>query len=277
MEEDTNSAVMIAMEDVHKSFGSLPVLRGISLKVHRGETLSIIGQSGVGKSVTLRLMLGLLSPTSGKCLFQGRDVAAMDEYELDELRSHFAMLFQNGALFDSMTVAENIAFPARLRGVKNRDELMTIVEEKLYQVGLGKNRFPDMPDKMPSMVSGGQRKRIALARALAQEPEIMLYDEPTTGLDPIMSDAVADLIIETRKNLAHKHLTSVVITHDMHVAFKTSDRIIMLNAGLVAGEGDPEYFRELSRRPDDRGMSEQELMIRQFVRGQANGPIHAVQ
>lgn len=277
MDSQPDANPLIELRDVHKSFGALPVLRGISLEVRRGETLAIIGQSGVGKSVTLRLFLGLLSPTSGTCRFQGRDIAAMDEYQLDELRSHFAMLFQNGALFDSMTIAENIAFPARMRGVRKRDELMAIVEEKLYQVGLGKNRFPDMPGKMPSMVSGGQRKRIALARALAQEPEIMLYDEPTTGLDPIMSDAVADLIIATRKNLAHKNLTSVVITHDMQVAFKTADRIIMLNAGQIAGEGTPDYFRELSARPTAAGMGESELMIRQFVRGEANGPIHAVQ
>lgn len=268
---------LICMRDVHKSFGALPVLRGVSFTVAQGETLAIIGQSGVGKSVTLRLFLGLLAPSSGQCLFRGRDIATMDENGLDELRSHFAMLFQNGALFDSMTIAENIAFPARLRGIKKRDELMAIVEEKLYQVGLGKNRFPDMPNKMPSMVSGGQRKRIALARALAQEPEIMLYDEPTTGLDPIMSDAVADLVIATRKNLAHKNLTSIVITHDMQVAFKTADRIIMLNAGQVAGEGAPAYFQEISARADASGMTEQELMIRQFVRGEANGPIHAVQ
>ncbi|GHV18740.1 ABC transporter ATP-binding protein [Planctomycetales bacterium] len=271
------SDALITLDEVHKSFGAVTVLRGLTLTVQRGETLVVIGQSGVGKSVTLRLFLGLLAPTTGECRFQGRDIAAMDEDDLTELRSHFAMLFQNGALFDSMTIAQNIAFPAQLRGVKNRDELQGIVEEKLYQVGLGKARFPDMPDKMPSMVSGGQRKRIALARALAQEPEIMLYDEPTTGLDPIMSDAVADLIIATRQHLAHKNLTSIVITHDMQVAFKTGDRIIMLNAGVIAAAGTPDYFREISARPDADGMSEKELMIRQFVRGEARGPIQAVQ
>lgn len=267
---------LIVFEDIYKSFGKLNVLNGISLRIKRGESLCIIGQSGVGKSVSLRLMIGLLFADSGKCLYRGREVAEMETAELDELRLHFSMLFQSGALFDSMTIAENIAFPARLRGIKDQDQLMAIVEEKLYQVGLGKTRFPGMPDKMPSMVSGGQRKRIALARALAEEPEILLYDEPTTGLDPIMSDAVADLIITSRKALSHKNLTSIIVTHDMHVAFKTADWIIMLNAGKIVGQGKPSYFKDIKNADSVSGMSESEMMIRQFVRGEADGPIQAV-
>lgn len=267
----------IYFDNVHKSFGAVEVLRGITLEIKRGESLAIIGQSGVGKSVALRLILGLLKPTAGAVYFGGKKVAQMAEDELGELRAHFAMLFQNGALFDSMTVAENIAFPARLRGIKDDAQLSAIVEEKLYQVGLGASRFPDMADKMPSMVSGGQRKRIALARALAQEPEVILYDEPTTGLDPIMSDAVSDLIIATRKNYAAKNLTSIIITHDMQVAFKTADRIIMLNAGKIAGEGTADYFRKAGQTDEAENLRASMQMIRQFVRGEASGPIQAVQ
>lgn len=267
---------LIVFEDIYKSFGPLHVLRGVSLRIKKGESLCIIGQSGVGKSVALRLMIGLLEPDRGRVLFQGKDVATLDEEGLTALRMHFAMLFQSGALFDSMTIGDNIAFPAKLRGVKNKQELRKIVEDSLYAVGLGKARFPEMPEKMPSMVSGGQRKRIALARALAQEPEIILYDEPTTGLDPIMSAAVAELIEATRAARRHKELTSIIVTHDMNVAFKTADRIIMLNAGQIVGEGTPEYFMQIQNAADTDGMSDAERMIRQFVRGEAEGPIQAV-
>ncbi len=276
---ENNSENFLVIDDVYKSFGKLHVLNGISINIRRGETLSIIGQSGVGKSVTLRLLIGLLRPDSGNCFFNGRDIGKMNEMELNEMRKKFSMLFQSGALFDSMTIGQNIAFPAKLRGITSPEELIAIIEEKLYQVGLGKSRFPDMPYKMPSMVSGGQRKRIALARALAEEPDVIMYDEPTTGLDPIMSDAVSDLIISTRtelsKNKEYK-LTSIIVTHDMNVAFKTSDRIIMLNGGKIVGEGTPEYFMEIEKRETTANMTENELMIRQFVRGEAEGPIQAV-
>ncbi len=276
---ENNSENFLVIDDVYKSFGKLHVLNGISINIRRGETLSIIGQSGVGKSVTLRLLIGLLRPDSGNCFFNGRDIGKMNEMELNEMRKKFSMLFQSGALFDSMTIGQNIAFPAKLRGITSPEELTAIIEEKLYQVGLGKSRFPDMPYKMPSMVSGGQRKRIALARALAEEPDVIMYDEPTTGLDPIMSDAVSDLIISTRtelsKNKEYK-LTSIIVTHDMNVAFKTSDRIIMLNGGKIVGEGTPEYFMEIEKRETTANMTENELMIRQFVRGEAEGPIQAV-
>ncbi len=276
---ENNSENFLVIDDVYKSFGKLHVLNGISINIRRGETLSIIGQSGVGKSVTLRLLIGLLRPDFGNCFFNGRDIGKMNEMELNEMRKKFSMLFQSGALFDSMTIGQNIAFPAKLRGITSPEKQTAIIEEKLYQVGLGKSRFPDMPYKMPSMVSGGQRKRIALARALAEEPDVIMYDEPTTGLDPIMSDAVSDLIISTRtelsKNKEYK-LTSIIVTHDMNVAFKTSDRIIMLNGGKIVGEGTPEYFMEIEKRETTASMTKNELMIRQFVRGEAEGPIQAV-
>ena len=277
MEKSTDNFLVI--KDVYKAFGKLKVLNGISINIPRGQTLSIIGQSGVGKSVTLRLLVGLLQPDQGTCYYCDQKLSKMNEQELNSMRQKFSMLFQSGALFDSMTIGQNIAFPAKLRGITNTSELTQIIEEKLYQVGLGKSRFPDMPFKMPSMVSGGQRKRIALARALAEEPEIILYDEPTTGLDPIMSDAISDLIISTRDQISSHSgydLTSIIVTHDMNVAFKTSDRIIMLNAGKIVGEGTPEYFMDIENRKDTTGLTENELMIRQFVKGEATGPIQAV-
>lgn len=271
------AAEIIRLENVSKSFPRVgAVLRGVTLSVRRGETLAVIGQSGVGKSVCLRLMVGLLHADAGRVLLEGRDLAGLGEKELLAVRRRFAMLFQSGALFDSMTVGENVAFGLRALGVKDEARLQEAVEENLRAVGLGKAVFPEMPDKMPAEVSGGQRKRIALARALAVEPEIILYDEPTTGLDPIMSDAIADLILETRESLRGRNVTSVVVTHDMHVALKAADRIVMFHGGEIAGEGGPDYFRALRDREDAAGLSERELMIRQFVRGEAAGPIRAV-
>ncbi len=267
---------LIVFENVCKSFGSLHVLKGVSLAVKRGETLVIIGQSGVGKSVSLRLMIGLLYPDSGKCLYMGREIPQMNDVQLDEMRRHFAMLFQSGALFDSMTVGENVTFGLRANGMTDEDEMTRIMEDKLRAVGLGKKKFPEIPAKLPSQLSGGQKKRVALARAIAVEPEIVLYDEPTTGLDPIMSDAIADLIISTCEDLKHKNVTSIVVTHDMHVALKTADRILMFHGGEIVGEGDPDYYRNIRETDDDSKLTEKEKMIRQFVRGQAVGPIQAV-
>lgn len=268
---------ILELDNVSKSFGDLHVLKGVTIRIPKGETLVVIGQSGVGKSVSLRLMIGLLTADSGEARFCGRDIAGMNETALTEMRKSFALLFQSGALFDSLTVAENIAFGPRMSGVRDEAVLQVIVEEQLHSVGLGVSGFPNMPTKMPSQLSGGQRKRVALARALAQKPEVLLYDEPTTGLDPIMSDAVADLILTTRDVLREKNLTSVIVTHDMHVAIKTADRIIMLHGGEIVGEGSPDYFVAIRDKPDAAGLTEPERMIRQFVRGEAEGPIHAVQ
>lgn len=268
---------IMELEEVRKSFGELHVLKGVTIRVRRGETLVVIGQSGVGKSVSLRLLIGLLTADSGTTRFEGRDVAALSEVELNTMRIRFAMLFQSGALFDSMTVAENIGFGLRAHGERDDAKIAQVVEEKLRAVGLGKKAFPDVPRKLPSQLSGGQKKRVALARAIAMDPEIVLYDEPTTGLDPIMSDAIADLILVTRRQLQHKRVTSVVVTHDMHVALKTADRIIMLHGGEIVGEGSPNYFASIRDREDDAGMTDRERMIRQFVRGEAVGPIQAVQ
>ncbi len=265
---------LIALEDVHKAFGPLHVLRGVSFGVRRGETLVVIGQSGTGKSVTLRLVIGLLAPDAGRVLFEGADLTEFDDERLLAMRQRMAMLFQGGALFDSMTVGENVAFGRRSLGERDEARLSDIVEEKLRQVGL-----QGTAGKMPSELSGGMRKRAALARSLAMNPDIILYDEPTTGLDPIMSDAIADLILETRnqvKSAEGKDVTSLVVTHDMHVAAKVADRIVMLHGGRVVGVGAPDYFEALRRREEPAGLSEAEAMIRQFVRGEAAGPIQAV-
>ncbi len=261
---------IIILENVYKSFGELDVLRGVTIRVSRGETLVIIGQSGVGKSVTLRLMIGLLQPDQGRVFFEGEDLAGFSSARLLKMRERFSMLFQGGALFDSMSVGDNVSFERRARGETDTVKLERIVAEKLRQVGM-----PGVQDKMPSELSGGMKKRAALARAIAVDPEIVLYDEPTTGLDPIMSDAIADLILSTRESLKEIGLTSIVVTHDMHVAFKTADRIIMLHGGRIVGEGPPAMFREIRDRDRNAEFTDQERMIRQFVCGEAVGPIKA--
>jgi phospholipid/cholesterol/gamma-HCH transport system ATP-binding protein len=265
-----DAADILLLEGIYKSFGPLDVLQGIDLTVRRGETLVIIGQSGTGKSVTLRLMIGLLDPDEGRVLFEGEDIAGYNDQQLALMRERFAMLFQGGALFDSMTVGDNVAFGLRALGERDEERIRGVVREKLRQVGL-----PGTEEKMPAELSGGMKKRAALARAIAVDPEVILYDEPTTGLDPIMSDAIADLILETRESLREKNATSIVVTHDMHVALKTADRIVMLHEGRIVAEGPPETYRRLrdvSAPPEE----EADRMVRQFVRGEAEGPITAV-
>ncbi len=267
--------VVIRLDNVCKGFGSgsrrIDPVKGVTLLVERGKTLVIIGPSGTGKSVTLRLMLGLLEPDSGEVTVFGQKLSALGNVQLGELRKRMAMLFQGGALFDSMTVGENVAFPMRAAGERDEDKIQSVVAERLRQVGL-----PDTQDKMPSELSGGMKKRAALARSIATRPEVILYDEPTTGLDPIMSDAIADLIVDTHASLKDTNVTSIVVTHDMHVATKVGDRIVMLYGGRVVGDGPPELYRRLGTEELPRDASEMDRMIRQFVRGEADGPIQTV-
>ncbi len=266
---------VIRLVDVYKGFGSgkkrIDPVKGVSLDVERGKTLVVIGPSGTGKSVTLRLMLGLLEPDQGEVHVFGKNLANVNNFELGEIRKRMAMLFQGGALFDSMTVGENVAFPMRAAGEKDEQKIRTVVTQRLRQVGL-----PGTEDKMPSELSGGMKKRAALARSIATRPEVILYDEPTTGLDPIMSDAIGDLIIETHASLKDANVTSIVVTHDMHVARKVADRIVMLFAGRVVGDGPPELYTRLGTCELPPDASERDRMIRQFVRGEAEGPIHTV-
>lgn len=273
---DVESATyVIRLENVYKGFGSgakrIEPVKGMTLDIERGKTLVVIGPSGTGKSVTLRLMLGLLDPDEGEVFLFGKKISDMTDQELGDARKRMAMLFQGGALFDSMTVGENVAFPLKAAGEKDDDKIRAIVSERLRQVGL-----PGTEDKMPSELSGGMKKRAALARSIAMRPEVILYDEPTTGLDPIMSDAIANLINDTHASLKDMNVTSIVVTHDMHVANKVADRVVMLFDGRVVCDGPPELYRKLGSEDLPPDASERDRMIRQFVRGEAEGPIQTV-
>ncbi|MEK7767632.1 MAG: ABC transporter ATP-binding protein [bacterium] len=250
----TSAAVpLVRFEGVAKRFGDQPVLQGVDLDIRKGETLVIIGRSGCGKSVLLKHMIGLLEPDAGRILVKGRDPAAMSEEERRTARGIFGMVFQGAALFDSLTVAENVGFALQRRGVPAGD-IARVVEEKLRLVGL-----PGVGGKKPAELSGGMKKRVGLARALAQEPEALLYDEPTTGLDPIMADAINELILDTQRTLG---VTSVVVTHDMVSAYKIGHRIAMLHQGRVRATGTPDEIR---------GSADE--VVRQFITGSAHGPI----
>jgi phospholipid/cholesterol/gamma-HCH transport system ATP-binding protein len=250
---------LVQLERLGVDFGRLRVLRDIDLKIPRGQTLAIIGESGCGKTVLLKTIIGLLQPTRGKACFDGRNLARLSDRELTNERTRFGFLFQQAALFDSMTVARNVAFSLRQHTTKRTDEIRRIVVDRLAEVGLSE----DVMEKKPAELSGGMRKRVGLARALALEPEIILFDEPTTGLDPIMSDVINELILGTRK----RHpVTSVVVTHDMRTATKVADRIVMLYplARLEADEPQVLYDgppQRIGDAPDPR--------VTQFVRGEA--------
>ena len=245
---------MIQLRDVHKYFGEQHVLRGVTLDIERGKTTVIIGGSGCGKSVLLRTTIGLLLPDSGEVVFDGQDVTKMSEAEANRLRLRTGMLFQDAALFDSLTVAENVAFSLHENTIKSESEIAQIVAEKLSLVGL-----PGIEHKYPSELSGGMRKRVGLARAIAMEPELILYDEPTTGLDPIMADAIDSLMVKLKEAL---RTTAIAVTHDMKSAYKIGDRIVMLHEGRIVAEGTPDEVRDTT-----------DPLLGQFVRGEAEGPV----
>jgi phospholipid/cholesterol/gamma-HCH transport system ATP-binding protein len=226
---------LIELKNIHKRFGSQVVLDGLNLTIERGESVVVIGASGSGKSVMLKHIVGLLRPDDGEVWFDGRRTDGLQERHLVEMRKRFGFLFQMGALFDSMTCLENIAFPLVEHTRRSRTEIETIAREKLAMVGL-----PEVGPKMPAQLSGGQRKRVALARAIALEPEVILYDEPTTGLDPIRSDVINELILKLTREL---HVTSIVVTHDMASAFKVGKRIVMLYHGRLIFDGTPDQAR----------------------------------
>jgi phospholipid/cholesterol/gamma-HCH transport system ATP-binding protein len=245
---------MIQIQGVEKSFGAHRVLQGVDLTVPKGETLVIMGQSGGGKSVLLKHMIGLLKPDRGQVLIDGRDIAPLTGRALDKVRLRFGMLFQGAALFDSMTVAENVGFALREHTSMSERQIKDRVEECLRLVGLF-----DVGHKPPSALSGGMRKRVGLARAVAMSPDIVLYDEPTTGLDPIMADLINELIITLRDNL---RVTSVVVTHDLVSAYKVADRIAMLYNGKIIEVGTPDEIRQTRN-----------AVVQQFIQGKAVGPI----
>lgn len=234
-------APVIAVRDVHKSFGTQTVLNGISLRVNRGETLAVLGRSGSGKSVLLRLIIGLQHPDSGSVCIHGQDIAGLSLDLLSVIRKKMGFLFQHAALYDSLTVEQNVAFPLQ-HNEKNmaRAEQVDRVKQLLSEVGMD-GHF----DKMPSDLSGGMQKRVGLARALALNPDILLLDEPTAGLDPISSAEIDQLVLKLQ---AEHHMASVVVTHDLHSAKTIADRLILLNEGRVAVEG---TFQELQVSDDE--------------------------
>jgi phospholipid/cholesterol/gamma-HCH transport system ATP-binding protein len=258
---------MLEIDDVSVQFGSQPVLRNISLTIPAGETLVILGESGCGKTVLLKTLIGLVRPTRGEVRFEGQSLSRMTERQLATIRTRYGFVFQGAALFDSLTIADNIAFPLREHTRIGEREIAEIVESLLLEVGLPRSAAR----KKPVQLSGGMRKRAGLARALALDPPLVLYDEPTTGLDPIMSDVINELILRVR---AREGVTSIVVTHDMQTARKVADRIIMLyplprvdaRGPQIVFEGTPE---ELDSTRDPR--------IRQFVEGRAGARLTELQ
>jgi len=233
--------VVIEINDLYKSFGSNDILKGVNLKVNKGENLVVLGKSGSGKSVTIKCLVGLVQADKGEIKVFGTDVTQLDNTQLNEIRPKIGFLFQNGALYDSMSVRENLAFTLRhhSKGI-SAEELETEVVSALENVGLA-----DAIDKMPSELSGGMRKRIGLARTLIIKPEIILYDEPTTGLDSITSREISELILDIQK----KYKTaSIIITHDMPCARITSNRIVILKEGVITAEG---TYEELEKSEDE--------------------------
>ncbi|MBV8547294.1 MAG: ABC transporter ATP-binding protein [Acidobacteria bacterium] len=227
--------LFVEFRDVNKAYGNKQVLRGADLKVYRGEVLVILGGSGSGKSVTLRHMLGLEAPDSGRVIVEDEDITDHPEEELYRVRKKFGMLFQSGALFDSMNVFENVAFPLREHAEMSEEEIARAVKEKLGLVNL-----PNTENLMPVDLSGGMRKRVGLARSIVLDPKMILYDEPTTGLDPITSQKINELIIDLQSKL---NVTSVVVTHDIQSAFSVGDRIAFLNKGVFEWVGTMEEAR----------------------------------
>jgi phospholipid/cholesterol/gamma-HCH transport system ATP-binding protein len=241
---------VISIQNLFKSFGTQPVLKGTQLEIPKGKITVILGQSGQGKSVLLKILIGLLEPDHGTILVEGINPQKLDSQKRIEFSKKFGMVFQNAALFDSMNVEENIAFPLREHTHFSEVAIKEIVEKILSDLGL-----PNILHKMPSELSGGMRKRVGLARALVLKPEIILYDEPTTGLDPLLSDSVDRLILDTQRRLG---VTSVVVSHDIAAAFKIADKLALLHDGHILEEGPPEEFRQ-SKKP----------FVQQFILGKA--------
>ena len=247
---------MIEIKHLQKTFGNKHVLKDVNLVVPKGKTTCILGGSGSGKSTLIKCLIGLLEATSGQILVNGRDITKIkSEMRMAAVRRKFGYLFQEGALFDSMTVGQNVTFGLKYLSDVPESEYPRIIKEKLALVGLKE----DVAKLNPSELSGGMKKRVSLARVLAVEPEVILYDEPTTGLDPIMSDIISDLIIDLKAKLG---VTSIVITHDMHSAFKIADYIAFLYEGNILLYGTAEDFRKTDNP-----------YVKQFVTGSSHGPI----
>jgi phospholipid/cholesterol/gamma-HCH transport system ATP-binding protein len=245
---------MIQIKDVYRSFGRQQVLRGLNLNIDQGEIMAIVGRSGSGKTVLLRLLIGLLRPNQGQVIIEGTDLTTLSGSRLDKIRERFGMLFQGGALFDSMNVLDNVAFPLREKTNLPEEEIKKQVEDMLIRVGLG-----DMGYKFPAELSGGMKKRAALARALVTAPSIVLFDEPTTGLDPILVRATHQLIVDTHHSFGY---TAVLVSHEIPEVFEIATRVAMIHEGRIIEEGTPE---EILKSTDP--------LIRQFIEGRLDGPI----
>lgn len=258
---------VIVVRDLTKSFGEQTVLAGVNLEVHAGETMVILGGSGSGKSTLLRHMIGSLFPDAGSVTLFGHEFAALDEPGLDSVRKQFGILFQSGALFNSMTIAENVALPLQEHTTLDQTIIDTIVKIKLELVGLREHA-----EKKPAQLSGGMKKRAGLARALSLDPKVLFYDEPSAGLDPVTSAEIDRLIIDLSKKLG---VTSVVVTHEMDSAFAIADRMAMLDKGRMLMIDTRQAFAQLRDTPGQAAaaMDEKQQIVRQFLRGDAEGPI----
>ena len=263
----TKDKVLFELRGLSKWFGSVEVLRDLDLNIEKGHTTVIIGPSGCGKTVLLKHLIMLMRPDHGTIHFDGRRIDNLSEKKLSLVRRRFGFLFQAGALFDSQTVAENVAFAVSQHTRLSERKIIRVVREKLKMVGLA-----HLEDRYPSELSGGQRKRIALARAIALGPEVILYDEPTTGLDPIRADAINELIIKLQRELRPaldradqtdqptEAVTSIVVTHDMNSAYKIADRIVMLSQGHIIADGNTEQIRASKNE-----------RVQQFIQGRSEG------
>ena len=256
--DELNKEIVISVKNLVKNFGDRRILNGISVDIYEGETLVIMGGSGCGKSTFLRHLIGSIRPDSGEVWMFGQDIAKTSDEAMDEIRKKFGMLFQSGALFDSLTVAENIALPLREHSKLDENIISIVVKMKLELVGL--RGFENL---MPSQLSGGMKKRVGLARAIAMDPKIVFYDEPTAGLDPVMTGVIDKLTIDLTKKL---RITSVVVTHDMNSVFRIADRIVMLHQGNILQIGTPDEIKH-SKNPH----------VQQFITGEAEGPISFMQ
>src|SRR5579875_1709919 len=253
------SEALISLQQVTMQFGTQRVLHAIDLDIQRGQTLGIIGESGCGKTVLLKLIIGLLQPTVGRVIFDGNDLGKLSERQLTQLRLRFGFLFQGAALFDSLSVYDNVAFGLRAQRRCSETEIREIVRQRLQEVGLP----PGVVMKKPAELSGGMKKRVGLARALALDPEVMLYDEPTTGLDPIMTDVINELILQTRRR---RPVTSILVTHEMKTVNKVSDRVVMLYPLSRLKPGEPQVL--FDGTPDQlRACTDPR--VRQFIEGEA--------
>jgi phospholipid/cholesterol/gamma-HCH transport system ATP-binding protein len=245
---------MIKISGLKKYFGPKRVLDGVDLEIDKGKITVIIGRSGEGKSVLIKHIIGLLKPDEGQIFLEGQEISSMNERDWGEVRKRFGMLFQSAALFDSMTVGENVGFALKEHTELADEDIMKVVGEKLRRVGL-----VGVEHMMPAELSGGMKKRVGLARAIVMDPEIVLFDEPTTGLDPIMSDSIADLVLDTQRSL---QTTYILITHDIPFTYKIADKIAMLHEGRIIEQGSVE---EMKKNPNP--------VVRQFLEGRAEGPI----